>query len=67
MVLDTIGPTAPQHRRAGQPPAMRFEWRRCPRHPWLGVSVLIVGNCTPLCMDGDGTTHVASVDLESAA
>jgi hypothetical protein len=47
---------------------LRFRWERCPRHPWLQVSVLVVGNCTPLCMDGDGTTHaVDPAELEQAA
>lgn len=60
-------PDAPQHRRAGQRP-MAFEWRRCPRHPWLQVSVLVIGDCTPLCMDGGGSTHaVDRADLEQAA
>ena len=60
--------TPRQHSRAGQQPAMRFEWRRCPRHPWLQVSVLVVGTCTPLCMDGDGLTHAVDVaEMERVA
>ena len=47
---------------------MSFRWLPCPKHEWLQVSVLVVGDCTPLCMDGDGTTHpVDLADLELAA
>ena len=68
MVSKTIGPTAPQHKPVGQRPPMRFEWVRCPRHPWLQVSVLVVSNCSPLCMDGDGSTHIVErAELEEAA
>ena len=68
MVLDTIGPTAPQRNRLAQATPMMFEWRPCPRHPWLQASVLVVGTYTPLCMDGDGLTHaVDRAELERAA
>lgn len=66
--MDAIHPTAPQRNRPAQAVPMMFEWRRCPRHPWLQLSVLVVGACTPLCMDGDGVTHTVDLaGLERAA
>ena len=63
----TAHPTEPQHNRKGQPP-MRFEWRPCPNHRWLGVSVLIVGDSQPVCFLEDGTAHpVAREQLGAAA
>lgn len=44
------------------PPA--FEWRPCPRHRWMGVSVLVTGE-TARCILPDGTAH--PVELERAA
>ena len=68
MAVDANHPTAPQRNRPAQGAPMMFEWRRCPRHPWLQASVLVVGTCTPLCMAGDGSTHaVDPAELEQAA
>gem|GEM_PF-4453713 len=36
---------------------MAFEWRRCPVHPFLGVSVLIVNGSAPVCLPHDGAPH----------
>ena len=38
---------------------MAFAWSRCPRHPWLGVSVLVSPDGAPLCI-GPEITHVAA-------
>ncbi len=37
---------------------MAFAWLRCEQHPWLGVSVLVVGNSTPVCYLENGSAHV---------
>lgn len=44
---------------------MKFEWRPCPEHPWLGVSVLIARSLDPTCLLEDGSAH--PVELEGAA
>jgi hypothetical protein len=47
---------------------MMFEWRRCPRHPWLGVSILSGRGFAPACHMDDGTAHaVDPAELEAAA
>ena len=47
---------------------MRFEWVRCPRHPWLQASVLIGSGFSPTCMPHDGPPHAVDVgELEHAA
>lgn len=64
--MDAISPTARQRNRPALERApMAFEWRRCPRHPWLGVSVLITRTAEPRCILEDGTAH--PVALEPAA
>ena len=68
MAVDAISPTARQHSRVRQPPAMRFEWRPCPKHAFLGVSVLAGSGFSPTCMPHDGPPHsVDPGELESAA
>ena len=37
-----------------------FEWTRCPVHPWLQASVLVVPDAPPLCI-GPERTHWAEV------
>ncbi len=47
---------------------MRFRWLRCPRHSWLQVSVLVVGDSTPVCYCPDGSSHPVQLsELERAA
>ena len=36
---------------------MAFAWSRCQRHPWLGISVLVVKGFAPVCLPHDGTPH----------
>ena len=62
-------PDAEQHRReAPEGAPMMFEWRRCPRHPWLGVSILQVGDSTAVCYTETGHAHpVDPSELERAA
>ena len=36
---------------------MAFTWSRCPVHPFLGVSVLVVTGFAPVCFLEDGTPH----------
>ena len=32
---------------------MAFEWRRCPVHPALAVSVIVIANAGPWCVGAD--------------
>ena len=44
-----------------------FSWHRCPRHVWLGVSVLVVRGQTPVCMPQSGGVHpVDPAELRAA-
>lgn len=36
---------------------MAFSWSRCPVHPFLGVSVLVVNGFAPVCFPENGTPH----------
>ena len=61
-------PTAKHRKRVGQPLAMKFQWLTCPKHDWLGVSVLVVGDFPPICFLPDGSSHPADrSQLERAA
>jgi len=47
---------------------MKYEWLPCPRHEWLGVSVLLVNDSMPICYREDGTAHLVDpAELERAA
>ena len=66
--MQSIDPTAEQSRSRGQPAARQFEWRLCPKHSWLQVSVLVVPGLAPLCMPEGGRPHVVDrTELEDAA
>ena len=54
--MDAISPTAPQRNRPAQGAPMTFTWRRCAQHWWLGVSILQVGESTPVCYTETGLT-----------
>lgn len=49
--------TAQQHNRRDQQPAtpMAFQWRRCPQHPVLILSVIVTPDSGPWCI-GDAVT-----------
>lgn len=61
----------PRDRRASpqeaatMPPTRAFEWRRCPKHPWFGVSVLVVGPLAACVPPDESPMH--PVELEQAA
>ena len=47
---------------------MAFAWSRCPVHPFLGVSVLVVKGFAPVCLPHDGTPHpVDPAELRTVA
>ena len=46
---------------------MSFQWVKCPKHKWLGVSALVVGDLPPLCMPEGPTHSVGLAELEGAA
>ncbi len=44
-----------------------FEWRKCPVHAFLGVSVLVVKGFAPVCLPHGGPAHpVDAVELGAA-
>lgn len=60
-IPDGAQPSTPHKPMTSRP---AFEWRRCPRHPWLGVSVLVTSGGAR-CILPDGSEHRA--ELEHAA
>lgn len=42
-----------------------FGWARCPRHPWYGVSVILVLDAPPLCVPPEGAAHVVDWTVAS--
>ena len=44
------------------PSMSAFRWSRCPVHPWLGVSVLLVTGSPPTCYLEEGSHHLVEVD-----
>jgi len=44
-----------------------FEWRMCPQHEFLGVSVLVIGGQEPTCFPHGSPAHsVDAVELGAA-
>ncbi len=58
--MDAIAPPRRHPNGEGAMPATSFTWSACPKHWWLGVSVLTVNGGTPQCLPHDGRPH--SVD-----
>jgi hypothetical protein len=44
---------------------MAYQWLACPRHGWLGVSILAGRSFSPSCFLEDGSSH--PVELDGAA
>ena len=38
-----------------------FEWRQCPDHPWLGVSVAVAGGSALCIRPLDGPNHLVEI------
>lgn len=68
--MHSTPPNAPQPSTPYRPMTtpMAFEWRPCPRHPWLGVSALVVrGGVGARCYLPDGSSHPVEVETAAAA
>lgn len=42
-----------------------FRWARCPRHPWLGVSVILSAGHPALCVLPGSGFHLAAMGTAS--
>ena len=59
-------PPPPDHSTPNQLTELQmFAWRRCDRHAFLGVSVLVGRSFDPVCFLPDGTSH--PVELKAAS
>lgn len=66
--MPAIRPRPPQSSASAPERArMSFQWVKCPKHKWLGVSALVVGDLPPLCMPEGPTHSVGLAELEGAA